>query len=132
MEITITTPALLFPALSLLLLAYTNRFLALARLIRDLHDRYKTRPDEVIMGQLENLSLRVKVIRDMQVLGVSSLFLCVLCMFLLFAGKIIIGEYVFGASLVLMMASLGLSIRELWISINALNLQLSDLGCAEE
>lgn len=132
MEITITTPALLFPALSLLLLAYTNRFLALARLIRDLHDRYKTRPDEIIMGQLENLSLRVKVIRDMQVLGVSSLFLCVLCMFLLFAGKIIIGEYVFGASLVLMMASLGLSIRELWISINALNLQLSDLGCAED
>jgi Protein of unknown function (DUF2721). len=51
MEINLTTPALLFPAISLLLLAYTSRFLALAALMRELHVRYKTQPDPRIKGQ---------------------------------------------------------------------------------
>lgn len=52
MELTLTTPALLFPALSLLLLAYTSRFLTLANLIRELHRRYQTEPDPAVAGQL--------------------------------------------------------------------------------
>jgi hypothetical protein len=127
MELTLTTPALLFPALSLLLLAYTNRFLVIAGLIRDLHDRYSERPQEKIIGQLDNLSRRMVIIRNMQALGIVSLFLCVLCMFLLFAGLVLIGEIVFGIALLLMMASLGLSFREIQISIDALRLQISDL-----
>ncbi len=127
MEITLTTPALLFPAISLLLLAYTNRFLTLASLIRALHETYKSHPKENIMGQLKNLRKRVILIRNMQALGVTSLFLCVFCMFLLFAGKVILGEIVFGISLILLMASLALSIREIQISVNALNLHLSDM-----
>lgn len=127
MEINLTTPALLFPAISLLLLAYTNRFLAVANLIRNLHKKYKEEPDSIIMGQIKNLRKRVILIRNMQALGISSLFLCVLCMFMLFAGEILIGKIVFGLSLIMLMASLGLSVREIKISINALYIQLSDL-----
>ncbi len=127
MELTLTTPALLFPAISLLLLAYTNRFLTLASLIRELHRSYKNNPEEIIMAQLANLRYRVKIIRDMQIFGVCSFFGCVLCMFLLFAGQVIAGKYVFAASLVLLMVSLALSLREVQISIDALSYRLSDL-----
>lgn len=127
MELTLTTPALLFPAISLLLLAYTNRFLALAALIRELHHSYKTDPDEIIKAQLENLRYRVVLIRNMQFYGVVSFFLCVLCMGLLFFALVEIGKWVFGASLLLLMISLGLSIREIQVSIDALNFRLSDL-----
>ncbi|MFN2284971.1 MAG: DUF2721 domain-containing protein, partial [Anaerolineae bacterium] len=127
MELTLTTPALLFPALSLLLLAYTNRFLALANLIRELHRRYQTEPDPGVAGQLSNLRRRVYIIRDMQALGIASLFGCVLCMFLLFAGQMLAGELVFGAALVLMLLSLALSFWEILISVDALKLQLQDM-----
>jgi hypothetical protein len=127
MDINLTTPALLFPAISLLLLAYTNRFLALAALIRDLHGKYKTTQSKLILGQLANLRKRVHLIRDMQGLGVLSLFLCVVCMFVLFAGDAFLGKVLFAISLVLLMWSLALSIWEIRISVNALNLHLSDL-----
>jgi hypothetical protein len=127
MDLTLTTPGLLFPTISLLLLAYTNRFLALAALIRSMYAQYKTAPDPLLLPQLENLKVRVRLIRDMQFLGVSSLFLCVACMLLLFAGLELAGKYVFGGSLVLMLASLALSIWEIQISIRALQIQLHDL-----
>jgi len=126
-DISLTTPALLFPAISLLLLAYTNRFLTLAGLIRKLHAEYQNEPDQMIIGQIQNLRKRVVLIRNMQALGISSLFLCVFCMFLIFAGENLAGKVVFGVSLLLLMASLALSIREIQISVNALNIQLSDL-----
>ncbi len=127
MELTLTTPALLFPAISLLLLAYTNRFLVLAQLVRELHSRYRKDPTEILSGQLENLQVRLYLIRNMQVLGAASFFLCVLCMFMIFAGQTLLADIVFGASLLLLMASLALSLRELQISIHALDLQLSDV-----
>jgi hypothetical protein len=127
MELTLNAPALLFPTVSLLLLAYTNRFLALATLIRNLHAQYKTEPSPLIWAQIKNLRLRVKLIRDMQVLGVFSLFLCVLCMLLIFEGKMLLAKYLFGGSLLTLMTSLGISIAELYISIKALNIQLSDI-----
>ena len=127
MDINLTTPALLFPAISLLLLAYTNRFLALAALIRNLHSKYKQNKDQVILGQIRNLRKRVILIRNMQALGVLSLLFCVVCMFVIFAGNLILGEYVFGASLILLIASLALSVYEIQISVFALKIQLSDL-----
>jgi len=127
MEINLTTPAPLFPAISLLLLAFTNRFLALAAVIRHLHDRYQSNPDQGIAQQIGNLRHRIILIRNMQVFGVLSLLLCVVCMFVLFAGYRLSGEILFAISLVLMMVSLGLSVREIQISVHALNLQLSDL-----
>ncbi len=132
MDFSLTTPALLFPAISLLLLAYTNRFLTLAALIRDLYSRYKSQPDRKIIGQLHNLRYRIVIIRNMQILGVSSFFLCVLCMFLLFAGLATFGKIVFGLSLFLLLGSLALSLRELQVSIDALLLQIQDIDELEK
>jgi len=127
MDINLTTPALLFPAISLLLLAYTNRFLTLATLIRTLHAKYKEDPHDVLLGQIKNLRKRVILIRNMQAFGVLSLLLCVVCMFLLFANEQIAGRYTFGLSLILLIISLGLSVYEIQISVKALKLQLSDM-----
>lgn len=127
MDINLTTPALLFPAISLLLLAFTNRFLTLATLIRTLHAKYKEDPHDVLLGQIKNLRKRVILIRNMQAFGVLSLLLCVVCMFLLFANEQIAGRYTFGVSLILLIISLGLSVYEIQISVKALKLQLSDM-----
>lgn len=127
MELTLTTPALLFPALSLLLLAYTNRFLAVAAVIRQLHTQVKTSAQPHLQEELASLRHRVELIRQMQGLGVLSLFFCVLCMFLLFAGWLQVGQYVFGAALLLLLASLAVSVREIQLSVVALNLHLKDL-----
>ena len=127
MEITLTTPALLFPAVSLLLVAYTNRFLALGSRIRNLHAQYRSTPDSILEGQIVILKKRVVLIRNMQFLGVGSLFLCVLCMFMLFGGKLMLGKTLFAVSLVFMLGSLGISLQEILISMQALNLELSDM-----
>ena len=127
MSLDLATPALLFPAISLLLLAYTNRFLTLATLIRSLHEKYRQAGDPVIYRQIRNLRLRTRLIRDMQVMGVISLFLSALCMFLLFQDFMIAAKYTFGASLLFLLASLALSVWEIQISIRALNIQLGDM-----
>jgi len=127
MEITLTTPALLFPAISLLMLAYTNRFLTLANLIRELHRSYKNNPEEIIVAQLSNLRYRVALIRNMQIFGGASFFGCVLCMLLLFVGEVLIGKVLFAISLALLLVSLGISLRELQVSVDALNYRLSDI-----
>ncbi|HLU61787.1 MAG TPA: DUF2721 domain-containing protein [Gammaproteobacteria bacterium] len=127
MELTLTTPALLFPTISLLLLAYTNRFLAIANVIRGLHSRYETQPSDILLGQIEGLRLRVGLIRNMQALGISSLFLCVLCMMIIYVGWQQGAKLIFGCSLLLLLVSLGLSFREIQLSTNALNLLLRDL-----
>lgn len=131
MDLGLTTPALLFPAISLLLLAYTNRFLTLANLIRELHKSYKINPEDVLLAQISNLRYRVVLIRNMQAYGIASFFLCVLCMFVLFFGQIIIGKVIFGASLVLLMVSLGLSFREIQVSVGALDYRLRDLETSD-
>jgi hypothetical protein len=126
-RMTLATPALLFSAISLLMLAYTNRFLALAALVRRLHALYKEKPDEVLFGQIRNLRTRLDLIRWMQILGVASLLLCVFSMFLIYVDAIRAAEVVFGLGLLLMIASLALSIWELQISVDALNLHLRDI-----
>ena len=128
MEISVTTPALLFPALSLLLLAYTNRFVVVSGRIRDLHSRYRSDRDRSLVLQIENLRKRAALIRNMQTVGILSMLLCVLCMFVLFAGLLTLGKYIFGASLVLLMISLGVSLWEIQISTVAISLELSNLA----
>jgi hypothetical protein len=127
MDITLTTPALLFPTISLLMLAYSNRFLALASRIRDLHSVFHKTGDQTILRQIASLRHRVQLIKNTQICGMASLFSCVLCMLVLFFGQILAGQIIFGLSLVLMMVSLGYSLRELQISVQALNMQLSDI-----
>lgn len=127
MVINLSTPALLFPAISLLLLAYTNRFMALAQLIRELHSRMSRAPDLTIKRQIDNLRLRVRLIIQMQVLGVLSITTCVLAMVCLYFESTQFGNLSFGLSLLLMTGSLVLSLWEILISGNALNIELEDM-----
>jgi hypothetical protein len=131
MDITLTTPALLFSTISLILLAYTNRFLALGSRIRTLYDRYQDSHGPSLLAQIESMRLRVNLIRLMQLYGVVSLFLCVLCMFCLFAGLVLLGKFLFGLSLLALLVSLGLSTREIHISTRALNIQLESLSLSQ-
>lgn len=127
MDISLTTPALLFPTVSLLMLAYTNRFLTLASVIRNLHARYKDDDDENLLGQIANLRYRVYLIRNMQIAGVLSLLFCVVSMFALFAGWITGGQWSFAIALILMIISMLISLRELMVSVGALDLLLKEL-----
>jgi hypothetical protein len=126
-ELDLTTPALLFPAISLLLLAYTNRFLSLAALMRELYTRYRAQPDQKIKRQLANLRYRIVIIRNMQICGVASFVCAVLSMFTLFLGQPEASKWIFAAGLLLLLLSLALSLRELQVSIDALTLQIDDL-----
>jgi hypothetical protein len=132
MEISLQTPALLFPALSLIMLAYTNRFLALGALIRSLHREYEQSHDEGRLVQIKNLRHRLRLIRDMQVMGVLSLSTCVLCMALLFYGLSLAAKWIFGISLLLLAGSLLISVYEIMISTKALNIQLQDIEHGSE
>ncbi len=127
MKIDLTTPALLFSTISLLLLAYTNRFLGLASIIRKLHADHSESPNQGYVEEIKNLRRRVYLIRDMQTLGVLSLLSCTLCMVALFMDWMVLGKWIFGGSLLLMAASLTLSIVEIRISVGALDVHLKDM-----
>ncbi|MEB2786465.1 DUF2721 domain-containing protein [Algoriphagus persicinus] len=128
MELQLSTPALLFSAITLLMLAYTNRFLAIASLIRGLHKKFLESPDEgIIVDQLHNLRRRLTLIKSMQLFGVFSFLLCVICMFLLFRGITIGANWVFVGSMLSLLISLVLSLVEIQISTRALNLELVDM-----
>lgn len=126
-ELTLTTPALLFSAVSLILLAYTNRFLSYAQIVRNLHDRFVQRPSDVLLDQIKNLRTRLHLTRYMQLLGILSLFFCVLSMFLIYVRLQSIAAFMFGVGLVLLIASLAMSIWEIQISVRALELHLKDM-----
>jgi hypothetical protein len=132
MDISITTPALLFPAVTLLMLAYTNRFNTLATIIRNLHSKYQTERNDNLLAQITNLRYRVYLIRNMQIFGVLSLLLCMVSMFALFAGWPAGGQWSFAAALILMIISMVLSLRELQVSVGALDLLLSEMGKSEK
>lgn len=128
-QISINTPALLFPAITLLMLAYTNRFLALASLIRNLHTKYKQVGEErvVIKEQIHNLKKRLLLVKQMQGSGIVSFFLCVLCMLFIFLNYQLLAYSVFGLSLLFLLLSLGLSLNEIFISTKALEIELKDM-----
>ncbi|MBY5949337.1 DUF2721 domain-containing protein [Algoriphagus marincola] len=129
MELQLSTPALLFSAITLLMLAFTNRFLAIASLIRGLHKKFKESPDEekLVVEQLHNLRRRLSLIKNMQLFGIFSFLLCVTCMFLLFQGYTIAANWVFVGSMGSLLIALALSLIEIQISTKALNLELSDM-----
>ncbi len=122
-----STPALLFSATSLILLAYTNRFLTIANLIRSLKDDYLNEKDNSILGQIENLNQRVSLIRWMQLWGVLSLFVSVLSMLLLYFELNLLGDILFIVSLIALLLSLGISAWEIFVSVKALKISLEDV-----
>jgi hypothetical protein len=127
MHLEISTPALLFPALSLLMLAFTNRFFGLAAIIRNLHRSHSESPNPVYLLEIHNLRRRIRLIRDMQSFGIVSLILCTTSMFLLFQGHARTGAAIFGASLLCMLLSLIWALLEVRLSGGALDLHLRDL-----
>lgn len=128
MNLTINTPALLFPAISLIMLAYTNRFLALASLVRNLHTKYTTESkDRVIHNQIRNLRYRLRLIKNMQAFGICSFISCIICMFFIYLQLYLLSEILFGISLAFFIASLFMSLVEIQLSTRALELELSDM-----
>jgi hypothetical protein len=128
MTLSIETPALLFSATSLILLAYTNRFLTIAQIIRSLKKTYEDNHNKSILLEIKNLNLRLTLIRYMQLFGVMCLFLSVFAMLLLYIDQETIGIYIFGASLLSLLISLGISFWEISISVRALRVHLQDLS----
>lgn len=124
MTLEVSTPALLFPAISLLFLSYTNRFLHLSALVRSLHSTWKENRDRLLLAQIENLRRRLILIRWMQLLGAVSLFLCVVAMVTVIAGFDSIAMAPFAAALVLMAGSLACLTKEILMSGGALEIML--------
>lgn len=126
-KLTLTTPALLFSAVSLILLAYTNRFLGYAQLVRNLYEKFKENPDSVLLAQIKNLRKRLYLTRAMQILGVQSLMFCVGSMFLIYIDMLVSASWVFGIGLLQLLVSLIISAWEIQISVKALDLHFNDM-----
>ena len=126
-ELTLTTPALLFSAISLIMLAYTNRFLAYASVIRNLHDIYLEKKDTSLLRQIKNLKQRLNLTRWMQIFGISSLLFCVITMFLIYVNLNTMAVWVVGFALILLMISLSLLIKKIQISTQALQHHIADI-----
>jgi len=127
MDMELSTPALLFPAVSLLFLSYTNRFLALSSLIRRLHEEWQNKGDgngEIVLAQILNLRHRLVLIRWMQVSGAVSLFFCVISMASMLMDWRLLGLCMFIGALFLMGVSLIALIREASVSGGALRILL--------
>ncbi|MFN0275190.1 MAG: DUF2721 domain-containing protein [Chitinophagales bacterium] len=128
MDITINTPALLFPAISLVMLAYTNRFMALSNVVRKLHDEYQeNRTNKNLHLQIKNLQYRIKLVRRMQLFGVLSFLFALICMYLIYIEKMEFAHIIFLISILLFAISLVLSLIEIMRSTKALELELSDM-----
>ncbi|MEO5647372.1 MAG: DUF2721 domain-containing protein [Chitinophagaceae bacterium] len=127
-DISINTPALLFPAITLLMLAYTNRFLAIANRIRNLHEGYQQSATKTVaLQQIKSLRARINLIRYMQAMGALSFLCCVLCMYAIYRVWIELANVIFAISLLTLLISIVLSIVEIWMSTKALELELSDI-----
>ena len=128
----LTTPSLLFSAISLILLAYTNRFLAYANVVRSLKDKYQQSGNPQDIEQIKNLRKRLSLTQSMQILGIASLLLCVVAMFSIYINLPELAIYLFGSALVLLAASLGVRIWEINISVKALDIHLKDMSSKQK
>ena len=127
MELTLSIPALLFPAISLTMLAYNARYLAIAALIRQLHQKYKETESAALELQVRQLRKRLSIIKNMQAVAIVSFLLAVITMFLIYIESNITANIVFGISLFALMISLALSFIEVQLSTKALSIQLKDI-----
>ena len=128
----LTTPSLLFSAISLILLAYTNRFLSYASVVRALKEKHQQTPDPKDIAQIANLRKRLYLTRSMQILGILSLLLCVIAMFFIYVSWQVFAAWIFGIALLLLAASLCVCIWEINISVKALEIHLEDISSKEK
>ena len=133
MELSVNIPALLFPAISLIMLAYTNRFLALSNRVRMLHDKYQViEQRHIVFGQIKNLKYRIKLVQNMQTYGVATLLSSILCMFFIFLDYQAVAKFIFAVSLITFSISIFLSFIEIRLSTKAIELELSDMEGLED
>jgi hypothetical protein len=133
MDITINTPALFFPAISLVMLAYTNRFLALASVVRNLHSQYNEgNKKEKIHGQIKNLKYRLRLVKNMQAFGVLSFLCCIFSMYFIYINIMMWANIMFGVAMIAFIVSLIMSLIEIQLSTKALELELSDIEDLED
>ena len=133
MELSVNIPALLFPAISLIMLAYTNRFLALSNRVRMLHDKYQLiEQRHIVFAQIKNLKYRIKLIQNMQTYGVATLLSSILCMFFIFIEYQAVAKFIFAISLITFSISIFLSFIEIRLSTKAIELELSDMEGLED
>jgi len=133
MELSVNIPALLFPAISLIMLAYTNRFLALSNRVRMLHDKYQViEQRHIVFGQIKNLKYRIKLVQNMQTYGVATLLSSILCMFFIFIEYQTVAKFIFAVSLITFSISIFLSLIEIRLSTKAIELELSDMEGLED
>jgi hypothetical protein len=133
MELSVNIPALLFPAISLIMLAYTNRFLALSNRVRMLHDKYQViEQRHIVFGQIKNLKYRIKLVQNMQTYGVATLLSSILCMFFIFIEYQALAKFIFAVSLITFSISIFLSFIEIRLSTKAIELELSDMEGLED
>jgi hypothetical protein len=126
-QLSLTTPSLLFSAISLLMLAYTNRFLSYAQLVRNLKEKLTEDKSAVALPQIANLRKRLTLIQSMQIFGIMSLLLCVVSMFFIYIRMYNAAGYIFGIAMILLIISLAICVREIQISMRSLNLHLHDM-----
>ena len=127
MILQMTTPALIFPAISLIMLAYTNRFLGLSSVIRNLTHEYQLHPDEPLLLQIDNLQRRVMMVRNMQLFGVLCIMFSIASIWALSLDNQFWGICLFVACLLCMAVSLLISMYELFLSCHALEIALADM-----
>ncbi|WP_028665535.1 DUF2721 domain-containing protein [Runella zeae] len=127
MELSISTPAILFSTVSLMMIAFTNRYLAIASLIRELHDKFRVTPDVNYVEQIKHLHRRVHIIRNIQFIIVTSLLLSAISMLFIYLHYQSAAQMLFFVALLLQIAALGLSVWEISLSIHALKIELSDM-----
>jgi hypothetical protein len=133
MELSVNIHALLFPAISLIMLAYTNRFLALSNRVRMLHDKYQViEQRHIVFGQIKNLKYRIKLVQNMQTYGVATLLSSILCMFFIFIEYQAVAKFIFAISLITFSISIFLSLIEIRLSTKAIELELSDMEGLED
>ena len=128
----LATPSLLFSAISLILLAYTNRFLSYASVVRALKEKHQQTHDPKDIAQIANLRKRLYLTRSMQILGILSLLLCVIAMFFIYVSWQVFAAWIFGIALLLLAASLCVCIWEINISVKALEIHLEDISSKEK
>ncbi len=132
MQLTLSIPALLFPAISLSMLAYNARYLAIAALIRQLHKQYQEKASRGLGIQVRQLERRLKIIKNMQAVAILSFLFSAITMFLIYIEQEFWANLIFGISLFALMVSLVLSLIEVQLSTNSLTIQLADMGDKNE
>ncbi len=131
MELELNTPGLLFPAITFLLLPYTNRYLTLASLIRNLQRQWEAERNQRHLAQIHVLRRRVTLIRWMTTFVVLSMLTNVLCILSIFESWNGLARPLFILVMLLLITSLVISLFEIQMSTDALNLQLSQIDETE-